>query len=79
MQTVDILSWVAWKVSGLPANKIIGVGCHLDSARFRSMIAERIGVAAKSVHGFVVGEHGDSQGKFKKFKIIFFLLSTSDK
>ncbi|KAF7988405.1 hypothetical protein HCN44_000978 [Aphidius gifuensis] len=58
---VDILSWVTWKVSGLPAHKIIGSGCHLDTARFRYMIAERIGVAAKSVHGFVIGEHGDTQ------------------
>ncbi|XP_051161924.1 L-lactate dehydrogenase-like [Leptopilina boulardi] len=58
---VDILSWVTWKVSGLPVNQIIGSGTHLDSARFRYMIANRIGVAPTSVHGHIVGEHGDSQ------------------
>ncbi|XP_033222235.1 L-lactate dehydrogenase-like isoform X2 [Belonocnema kinseyi] len=58
---VDILSWVTWKVSGLPVNKIIGSGTHLDSARFRHMIADRIGVAPSSVHGYIIGEHGDSQ------------------
>ncbi|XP_074101264.1 L-lactate dehydrogenase A chain [Cotesia typhae] len=58
---VDILSWVTWKVSGLPYNKIIGSGCHLDSARLRSLISERLGVASKSVNAFIIGEHGDSQ------------------
>ncbi|KAK0169243.1 hypothetical protein PV327_011688, partial [Microctonus hyperodae] len=57
----DILSWVTWKVSGLPVNRIIGSGCHLDSARLRCLIRERLGVASKSIHGFVIGEHGDSQ------------------
>ncbi|XP_063986633.1 L-lactate dehydrogenase-like isoform X1 [Diachasmimorpha longicaudata] len=58
---VDILSWVTWKASGLPVNRIIGTGCHLDTARFRFSIADRLGVSAKSVHGFIIGEHGDSQ------------------
>ncbi|XP_001603434.1 L-lactate dehydrogenase-like [Nasonia vitripennis] len=58
---VDILSWLAWKISGLPVNRIIGSGTHLDTSRFRYAIANRIGVAANSVHGFVIGEHGDSQ------------------
>lgn len=60
---VDVLSWVTWKVSGLPVNRIIGSGCHLDSARLRCLIRERLGVASKSIHGFVIGEHGDSQGE----------------
>ncbi|XP_063986634.1 L-lactate dehydrogenase B chain-like isoform X2 [Diachasmimorpha longicaudata] len=59
--TIDILSWVTWKASGLPVNRIIGTGCHLDTARFRFSIADRLGVSAKSVHGFIIGEHGDSQ------------------
>lgn len=46
-------------------NRVIGSGTHLDTSRFRYMIANRIGVAAHSVHGFIVGEHGDSQGKKK--------------
>ncbi|KAG7187666.1 hypothetical protein KM043_016723 [Ampulex compressa] len=58
---VDILSWVTWKVSGLPVNRVIGSGTHLDTARFRYLIADRIGIAPSSVHGYVIGEHGDSQ------------------
>ncbi|XP_034952487.1 L-lactate dehydrogenase A-like 6A [Chelonus insularis] len=58
---VDILSWVAWKMSDLPVNRIIGVGCHLDTARFRYLISQRLGISSKSVHGFIIGEHGDSQ------------------
>ncbi|XP_066600231.1 uncharacterized protein [Prorops nasuta] len=58
---VDILSWATWKLSGLPVHKIVGSGTHLDTARFRFLISERIGVAPSSVHGYIVGEHGDSQ------------------
>ncbi|XP_076649305.1 L-lactate dehydrogenase isoform X2 [Halictus rubicundus] len=58
---VDILAWVTWKVSGLPVNRVIGSGTHLDSARFRYMIADRIGIAPSSVHATIIGEHGDSQ------------------
>ncbi|KAK0083066.1 hypothetical protein PV325_009428 [Microctonus aethiopoides] len=67
---VDILSWVTWKVSGLPVNRIIGSGCHLDSARLRCLIRERLGVASKSIHGFVIGEHGDSQEKARPYNRI---------
>ncbi|XP_033352650.1 L-lactate dehydrogenase-like [Bombus vosnesenskii] len=58
---VDILSWITWKVSGLPAGRIIGSGTCLDSARFRYLIADRIGIAPSSVHAYIIGEHGDSQ------------------
>ncbi|KAK1118729.1 hypothetical protein K0M31_014732 [Melipona bicolor] len=58
---VDILTWVTWKVSGLPAGRVIGSGTHLDSARFRYLIADRLGIAPSSVHGYIVGEHGESQ------------------
>ncbi|XP_017881353.2 L-lactate dehydrogenase-like [Ceratina calcarata] len=57
---VDILAWVTWKVSGLPANRVIGSGTLLDSARFRYLIADRIGIAPKSVHATIIGEHGES-------------------
>lgn len=57
------MSWLAWKVSGLPVNRVIGSGTHLDTARFRTIIANRIGVATQSVHGLIIGEHGESQGE----------------
>ncbi|XP_006892048.1 PREDICTED: L-lactate dehydrogenase A chain-like [Elephantulus edwardii] len=57
---VDILTYVAWKISGFPKNRVIGSGCNLDSARFRYLIGERLGVHTLSCHGWVLGEHGDS-------------------
>lgn len=56
----DILTYVAWKLSGLPKNRVIGSGTNLDSSRFRFLLAQRLNVAPTSVHGFVIGEHGDS-------------------
>ncbi|XP_024884032.1 L-lactate dehydrogenase-like [Temnothorax curvispinosus] len=57
---VDILAWITWKLSGLPVHQVIGSGTHLDSARFRYLIADRLGIAPCSVHGYIIGEHGDS-------------------
>ncbi|CAO2632652.1 L-lactate dehydrogenase C chain, partial [Lemmus lemmus] len=57
---VDILTYVVWKISGLPATRVIGSGCNLDSARFRYLIGEKLGVHPISCHGWVLGEHGDS-------------------
>ncbi|KMR05025.1 l-lactate dehydrogenase [Lasius niger] len=58
--TVDILAWVTWKLSGLPVHQVIGSGTNLDSARFRYLIADRLGIAPSSVQGYMIGEHGDS-------------------
>jgi len=60
---VDILAWITWKLSGLPAHQVIGSGTHLDSARFRYLIADRLGIAPSSVQAYIIGEHGDSMGK----------------
>ncbi|XP_056108080.1 L-lactate dehydrogenase A chain [Rhinichthys klamathensis goyatoka] len=57
---VDILTYVAWKLSGLPRNRVIGSGTNLDSARFRYLMGEKLGIHPSSCHGWVVGEHGDS-------------------
>ncbi|XP_073423915.1 L-lactate dehydrogenase A chain-like [Dendrobates tinctorius] len=57
---VDIMTYVTWKLSGLPQNRVIGSGTNLDSARFRYMISQKLGVSASSCHGYVLGEHGDS-------------------
>ncbi|NP_001188217.1 L-lactate dehydrogenase A chain [Ictalurus punctatus] len=57
---VDILTYVAWKLSGLPRNRVIGSGTNLDSARFRFLMGEKLGLHASSCHGWVIGEHGDS-------------------
>lgn len=61
---VDILTYVAWKLSGLPKNRVIGSGTNLDSARFRFLLSQKLNVAPTSCHGWVIGEHGDTSGKY---------------
>ena len=58
---VDILSYAAWKISGLPDAKVIGSGTILDTARFRYLLSQHFGVDARSVHAYIIGEHGDSE------------------
>lgn len=58
---VDILTQVALKLSGRPRAQVIGSGTVLDSNRFRFLVGEALGVSPRSVHGFVIGEHGDSE------------------
>ncbi|XP_019872685.1 L-lactate dehydrogenase isoform X2 [Aethina tumida] len=56
----DVLTYVAWKVSGLPKNRVIGSGTNLDTSRFRFLLSQRLGVSPNSVHGWIIGEHGDT-------------------
>lgn len=58
---VDIMTHVAQRASGLPPERVIGSGTILDTARFRQLIATHLGIAAQSVHAYVLGEHGDSE------------------
>lgn len=58
---VDILTYATWKFSGFPKNKVIGSGTVLDSSRFRKEIAELTNVDARSVHAYIMGEHGDTE------------------
>jgi L-lactate dehydrogenase len=58
---VDVLSYETWQMSGLPAERVIGSGTILDTARFRAALSEHFGVDPRSVHAFIVGEHGDSE------------------
>lgn len=58
---VDVLSYAAWKISGWPAARVIGSGTILDTARFRHLIGRHFGVDPRSVHAYIIGEHGDSE------------------
>ena len=58
---VDILTYVAQKLSDLPANKVIGSGTTLDTARLKSELSKHLNVDARSIHSFIIGEHGDSE------------------
>jgi len=58
---VDVLTYVALKLSGFAASRVIGSGTILDTARFRYLLSQHFGVDARSVHAFIIGEHGDSE------------------
>ncbi len=58
---VDVLTYATWKLSGLPAQRVIGSGTILDTARFRYLLSQHFGVDPRSVHAHVIGEHGDSE------------------
>ena len=58
---VDIMSYFSWKKSQWPVHRIIGSGTLLDSARFRYLIGEELGIDPRSVHAHNIGEHGDSE------------------
>jgi L-lactate dehydrogenase len=58
---VDVLTYLAWRMTGLPSNQIIGSGTILDTARFRFLLGQHFGIEPHSVHAYIVGEHGDSQ------------------
>lgn len=58
---VDILTYVALKLSGFPSNRVIGSGTVLDSARLKYLLGQHLNVDSRSVHAFIIGEHGDSE------------------
>ena len=58
---VDILTYTALKLSGFPENRVIGSGTVLDTARLKYALSEHLGVDSRSVHSFIIGEHGDSE------------------
>ncbi len=58
---VDIMTYLTQKYSGLPRYKVIGSGTTLDTARLRFLVADKIQVSPSNVHGYVIGEHGDSE------------------
>ena len=58
---VDIIAYYVYKLSGLPKNQVIGTGTAMDSARLKHFIGELIEVDPRSVQGYTMGEHGDSQ------------------
>lgn len=61
---VDVMTHVADRIArnnGVPAGRVLGTGTMLDSARFRTLLAGRVGVDAQHVHAYVLGEHGDTE------------------
>jgi len=58
---VDVLTYLAQKISGLPKNQVFGSGTTLDTARLKAEIGRRLKVSPQSIHGYVLGEHGDTE------------------
>ena len=58
---VDILTYVTMKISGLGPRRVLGSGTVLDTARLRALVGQHLQIDARSVHGYVIGEHGDSE------------------
>lgn len=58
---VDIMTGITQRLTGLPANRVIGSGTILDTARFRVLLGQHLDIDPRSVHAYVLGEHGDSE------------------
>lgn len=58
---LDVMTYLTWKYSGLPHSKVMGSGTSLDTSRLRYMIGEKLDISPKSVHAYIIGEHGDSE------------------
>lgn len=58
---VDILTYVSIKLSGMPESRVIGSGTVLDTARLKYELGQHLSVDARSIHAFIIGEHGDSE------------------
>ncbi len=58
---VDILTYIAYRVSGLPKNQVIGSGTVLDTSRLKYMLSRHTGIDARNCHTYIIGEHGDSE------------------
>lgn len=58
---LDVMTYVTYRLSGAPHNKVIGSGTILDSARLRSLISNKTDIDPDNIHAYVIGEHGDSE------------------
>jgi L-lactate dehydrogenase len=58
---VDIMTYVSFKLSGFPPNRVIGSGTILDTSRLRSLLGDYFKIDSRNVHAYIIGEHGDSE------------------
>ncbi|MBU5485569.1 L-lactate dehydrogenase [Clostridium sp. MSJ-11] len=58
---VDVLTYVTYKLSGFPPERVIGSGTVLDTSRFKYLLSEHFNVDARNIHSYILGEHGDSE------------------
>jgi malate dehydrogenase len=67
---LDVMTYVAWKVSGFPRHRVIGMAGVLDSARFRTFISMELNVSVEDVSAFVLGGHGDSMVPLPRYSTV---------
>ncbi len=67
---LDVMTYVAWKVSGFEKHRVMGMAGVLDSARFRSFIATELNVSVEDVNAFVLGGHGDSMVPLPRYSTV---------
>jgi malate dehydrogenase len=67
---LDAMVWAMQRVSGLPANMVVGMAGVLDSARFRTFLAQEFGVAVEDVTAFVLGGHGDTMVPLVRYSTV---------
>lgn len=58
---LDVMTYLTYKYSGLPHNRVIGTGTSLDTARLQLLIGKKLCINPKNINGYVIGEHGDSE------------------
>ena len=67
---LDVMTYVAWKVSGFPRHRVLGMAGVLDSARFRTFISQELNVSVEDVTAFVLGGHGDSMVPLPRYSTV---------
>ena len=67
---LDVMTYVAWKATGLPTNRVMGMAGALDTARYRTFIADAAGVSPKDVQAMLMGGHGDSMVPLPRYTTI---------
>jgi L-lactate dehydrogenase len=58
---VDILTYITYKISGFPSERVIGSGTVLDTSRFKYLLGEHFNIDDRNIHSYIMGEHGDSE------------------
>ncbi|MBW9147231.1 L-lactate dehydrogenase [Clostridium sp. CM028] len=58
---VDVLTYITYKLSGFPSNRVIGSGTVLDTSRFKYLLSQHFEIDARNIHTYIMGEHGDSE------------------
>lgn len=61
-QPIDVMSYITWKLSKFPSNRVLGTGTLLDSSRFQDLLSQKLGLARSSINCMNIGAQGDTSG-----------------